>query len=96
MIKYCQTNLALELRTSLTRHVHELYMRNNNFYKAINLDARLGSSSDQLITTDIKKFSEALANLYSNLGKPVLDFAIFNYQLAKNIGRRGRLLDQLL
>jgi ATP-binding cassette subfamily D (ALD) long-chain fatty acid import protein len=30
-----------------------------------------------------------LASLYSNLGKPVLDIAIFNYQLAKSIGFYG-------
>lgn len=64
-------------------------MDNINYYKAINLDSRIGNSADQLITTDINKFCNAFASLYSNLGKPVLDLVIFNYQLMKNIGVRG-------
>lgn len=64
-------------------------MQKNNYYKAINLDNRIGNSADQLITTDINKFCDALASLYSNLGKPVLDIVIFNYQLVRSIGSRG-------
>ncbi|KAJ3226998.1 hypothetical protein HK099_003621 [Clydaea vesicula] len=64
-------------------------MGNNNYFKAINLDTRLGNTADQLITTDVKRFCDALASLYSNLGKPVLDIVIFNYQLVRNIGSRG-------
>jgi ATP-binding cassette subfamily D (ALD) long-chain fatty acid import protein len=63
-------------------------MSNNTYYKAINLDSRI-SGADQLITTDINKFCTALASLYSNLGKPVLDLLIFNYQLARSIGLYG-------
>lgn len=37
----------------------------------------------------MNRFCNALASLYSNLGKPVLDIIIFNYQLAKNIGMSG-------
>ena len=43
----------------------------------------------RLITTDINKFCNALATVYSNLGKPVLDLIIFNYQLARSIGVQG-------
>jgi len=89
MIKYCQSKLSIAVRTTLTKYLQDLYMSNNNYYKAINLDIRLGNSCDQLITTDVKRFADAAANLYSNLGKPVLDLVIFNYQLAKNIGTRG-------
>ncbi|KAI9103745.1 ABC transporter transmembrane region 2-domain-containing protein [Phlyctochytrium arcticum] len=88
MIRYLQSKLAIVLRTSLTRHVHDLYMENNTYYKAINLDNRI-DNADQLITTDISRFCTALASLYSNLGKPVLDMIIFNYQLARSIGHSG-------
>lgn len=57
-------------------------------YKAINLDSRI-DGADQLITTDINRFCTALANLYSNLGKPLLDIVIFNYQLSRSIGLGG-------
>jgi ATP-binding cassette, subfamily D (ALD), peroxisomal long-chain fatty acid import protein len=57
--------------------VHKVYMSNNTYYKAINLDNRI-DGADQLITTDINRFCSALANLYSNLGKPLLDIVIFS------------------
>jgi ATP-binding cassette subfamily D (ALD) long-chain fatty acid import protein len=88
MIRYLQSKLALGLRTTLTSHVHELYMSENTYYKAINLDNRI-DGADQLITTDINRFCSAFANLYSNLGKPILDILIFNYQLSRSIGMAG-------
>ncbi|KAJ3079292.1 hypothetical protein HK102_003876 [Quaeritorhiza haematococci] len=88
MIRYLQSKLAIALRTSLTRHVHELYMERNTYYKALNLDNRI-QGADQLITTDINRFCNAAASLYSNLGKPLLDIIIFNYQLARSIGLSG-------
>jgi ATP-binding cassette subfamily D (ALD) long-chain fatty acid import protein len=63
-------------------------MSNKTYYKAITLDNRI-DGADQLITTDINRFCTALANLYSNLGKPLLDIVIFNYQLARSIGYAG-------
>ncbi len=39
----------------------------------------------------MKRFCDALASLYSNLGKPVLDIVIFNYQLTRTIGVSGML-----
>ncbi|KAJ3312114.1 hypothetical protein HDV04_003368 [Boothiomyces sp. JEL0838] len=88
MIRYLQSKLAVALRTKLTKHVHDLYMSENTYYKAINLDNRI-DGADQLITTDINRFCTALANLYSNLGKPMLDIVIFNYQLGRSIGLSG-------
>lgn len=43
----------------------------------------------RFITTDIAKFCDTLASLYSNLAKPLLDTVIFNYQLMKSIGMAG-------
>jgi ATP-binding cassette subfamily D (ALD) long-chain fatty acid import protein len=40
----------------------------------------------RLICTDIAKFCDSLASLYSNLAKPILDLVIFSYQLTKSIG----------
>ncbi|KAJ3214390.1 hypothetical protein HDU67_001723 [Dinochytrium kinnereticum] len=90
MIKYLQSKLAINLRTELTQYVHKLYMENRTYYKAINLDNRI-DGADQLITTDINRFCNALASLYSNVGKPLLDLVIFNYQLARSIGFTGTL-----
>ncbi|KAJ1537283.1 hypothetical protein HK096_009535, partial [Nowakowskiella sp. JEL0078] len=88
MIRYCQSRLGIELRKSLTSYVHTLYLEKNVYYKAINLDNRI-EGLDQLITTDIEKFCNALASMYSNLGKPLLDMVIFNYQIFRTIGIAG-------
>lgn len=88
MIRYCQSKLAIALRTSLVKYVQDLYLSERTYYKAQNLDNRL-EGVDQLITTDITRWTNALSSLYSNLGKPILDIVIFNYQLGKNIGSTG-------
>ncbi|KAG0164622.1 hypothetical protein DFQ28_003375 [Apophysomyces sp. BC1034] len=89
MIRYMQSKLAIGFRTRLTRYVHDLYLdKEKTFYSAINLDGRI-QGADQYITTDVAKFCDTLASLYSNLAKPLLDTAIFNYQLIKSIGFIG-------
>ncbi|ORX52818.1 hypothetical protein DM01DRAFT_1306547 [Hesseltinella vesiculosa] len=89
MIRYLQSKLAIGFRTRLTRYVHDLYLdKDKTFYKAINLDNRI-QGIDQYLTTDIAKFCDTLAALYSNLAKPMLDTIIFNYQLTRSIGLAG-------
>ncbi|CAG8795878.1 5952_t:CDS:2, partial [Dentiscutata erythropus] len=91
MIRYLQSKLSIAFRTRLTRYVHDLYLnKENGYYKAINLDNRI-NGADQFITTDIARFCDGLASLYSNLGKPLLDTIIFNYQLTKSIGVAGMM-----
>ncbi|KAI8829901.1 ABC transporter transmembrane region 2-domain-containing protein [Chytriomyces cf. hyalinus JEL632] len=90
MIKYLQSKLAISLRTKMTQHIHKIYLEKKTYYKAINLDNRI-DGVDQLITTDVNKFCDSLASLYSNLGKPILDLIIFNYQLSRSIGPKGTL-----
>jgi ATP-binding cassette subfamily D (ALD) long-chain fatty acid import protein len=43
------------------------------------------------ITTDISRFCETLASLYSNVSKPTLDLLLFGVQLGRSIGRWGSL-----
>ncbi|KAI8357023.1 ABC transporter transmembrane region 2-domain-containing protein [Mortierella sp. GBAus27b] len=89
MIRYLQSKLSIAFRTRLTRYVHDLYLNDKiTYYKALNLDDRI-EGVDQYITTDIAKFCDSLAGLYSNLGKPILDTIIFNYQLMRSIGVSG-------
>ncbi|PWY97237.1 hypothetical protein BCV70DRAFT_167411 [Testicularia cyperi] len=91
MIRFLQSKLALGFRTRLTRYVHDLYLNDkSNFYRIINLDGRL-DAADQYITTDIARFCETLAALYSNVSKPVLDLIIFNYALSRSLGPMGIL-----
>ena len=43
----------------------------------------------RLITSDVSKFCDALAELYGNIGKPALDMYLFSTQLEQNLGDRG-------
>jgi ATP-binding cassette subfamily D (ALD) long-chain fatty acid import protein len=95
MLQYHQTRLALAYRTRLTNHVHEKYLDNMTFYTLSVLDDRI-KNADQLITVDIARFSNSLAELYSNLAKPVLDMVIYNYSLSKSVGGEGLFAMALL
>ncbi|PWN22936.1 putative peroxisomal half ABC transporter [Microstroma glucosiphilum] len=90
MIRYLQTKLAISFRTRMMRYIHDLYLNDGrNFYKVMNLDSRI-NGVDQFITSDVAQFCSALAALYSNISKPVLDMIVFNYQLASNLGWKGQ------
>jgi ATP-binding cassette subfamily D (ALD) long-chain fatty acid import protein len=65
------------------------------FYALGNLDDRI-KNADQLITVDVSKFSNSLAELYSNIAKPMLDMCIYNWQLSRNVGGEGLFAMALL
>ncbi|KIW63418.1 hypothetical protein PV04_10263 [Phialophora macrospora] len=95
MLQYHQTRLALAYRTRLTKHLHEKYLDNMTFYTLSALDDRV-KNADQLITVDVARFANSLAELYGNLAKPVLDMAIYNYSLSKSVGGEGLFAMALL
>jgi ATP-binding cassette subfamily D (ALD) long-chain fatty acid import protein len=72
MLAYHQAELALKYRTRLTQHIHDKYLSQLTFYGLTTLDDRI-KNPDQLIAVDVTKFSNSLAELYSNLAKPILD-----------------------
>jgi ATP-binding cassette subfamily D (ALD) long-chain fatty acid import protein len=67
-----QSALAMRYRTRLTEHIHDRYLSNLTFYTISALDDRI-RNPEQLIATDVAKFSDNLADLYSNLAKPIFD-----------------------
>ncbi|KAJ1829781.1 ATP-binding cassette long-chain fatty acid transporter pxa2 [Coemansia sp. RSA 2599] len=85
LLTYLQTALAIRFRQNLTEHVHKKYLSGNTYYAVGNLDDRV-RNADQLIAVDIRKFSDSLAELYSNLAKPTLDAFVYNVQLARSLG----------
>ncbi|KAB8300990.1 hypothetical protein EYC80_002914 [Monilinia laxa] len=95
MLSYHQCKLALQYRTRLTNYVHDRYLSNMTFYSLSALDDRI-KNADQLITVDVSKFANSLAELYGNLAKPALDMAIYNYSLSKTVGGEGLLFMSLL
>lgn len=95
MLQYHQTKLALQYRTRLTGHIHQKYLDNMTFYTLSALDDRV-KNADQLIAVDVSRFSNSLAELYSNLAKPILDMVVYNYSLSKSVGGEGLLAMALL
>lgn len=71
-LSYHQAELSLQYRTRLTQHIHDKYLSKLTFYGISALDDRI-KNPDQLIAVDVSKFSNSLAELYSNLAKPALD-----------------------
>ncbi|KAK2742467.1 hypothetical protein FQN57_005358 [Myotisia sp. PD_48] len=87
MIKFLKSKVSIAFRTRLTRYIHDLYLNDNlNYYKLSNLDGGVGQGADQFITQDLTLFCGAVASLYSSLGKPLVDLAVFNYQLYRSLG----------
>ncbi|KAK7100602.1 ATP-binding cassette sub-family D member 3-like [Littorina saxatilis] len=88
MLKYGLNELKLRFRTQLTRHLYDRYLRGFTFYKMSNLDNRI-ANADQLLTQDVEKFCDSVAELYSNLSKPILDVILYSVKLTGAIGAQG-------
>jgi hypothetical protein len=65
------------------------------FYSLSALDDRI-KNADQLITVDVSKFANSLAELYGNLAKPTLDMLIYNYSLSKSVGGEGQCFKTII
>ncbi|CAH0746978.1 unnamed protein product [Bemisia tabaci] len=85
VLKWSIGELKLRLRTRLTHHLYTDYLKGFTYYKMSNLDNRI-ANADQLLTTDVDKFCEMFADLYSNVCKPFLDIIIYVYRLTTHLG----------
>lgn len=94
-LSYHQTTLALAYRKRLTNYIHNKYLRQMTFYSLSALDDRI-KNADQLITVDVSKFSNSLADLYGNLAKPILDLIIYNWSLSRSVGGESLFAMSLL
>ncbi|XP_033636380.1 ATP-binding cassette sub-family D member 3-like isoform X2 [Asterias rubens] len=88
ILKYGLNELKLRFRTRLTTHLYEQYLKGFTYYKMSNLDNRI-ANADQLLTQDVERFCNSVAELYSNLSKPILDILIYVRELAATIGPQG-------
>ncbi|KAI0414061.1 hypothetical protein EKO27_g6809 [Xylaria grammica] len=95
MLSYHQAELSLKYRTRLTQHIHDKYLSKLTFYGISALDDRI-KNPDQVISVDVAKFSNSLAELYSNLAKPLLDMTIYTWSLSKSVGGEGVVFMSLL
>lgn len=96
-IKYLSKRIALNFRTNLVRYCHDLYMdsklvyyklqfNNNEPLSEYKLDPE---SFSQYVTQDIKRFTESLMNVFTDVGKPAVDLIFFAVYLRDNIGSLG-------
>ncbi|TGJ81400.1 hypothetical protein E0Z10_g7365 [Xylaria hypoxylon] len=95
MLSYHQAELSLKYRTRLTQYIHDKYLSKLTFYGISALDDRI-KNPDQVISVDVAKFSNSLAELYSNLAKPMLDMTIYTWSLSKSVGGEGVVFMSLL
>lgn len=85
ILKYSIGELKICLRTNMTRRLYDEYLKNFTYYRMTNLDNRI-ANADQLLTTDVDKFCESVADLYCNVAKPTLDIGIYVYRLTSSLG----------
>lgn len=91
-LHFVETLIALTLRDTLTRHIHEKYLSDNMFYKAsLSKGARM-DNLDQRITKDVAEFSQKVAFLYGHSFKPVLEFVLSLREASKDVGWNRPLL----
>ena len=88
VLKYGLVEMALCFRSQLTAHLYRDYLKGFTYYKISNLDNRI-SNADQLLTQDVDRFCQSIADLYSNISKPILDILIYAGKLAGAIGAQG-------
>uniref|UniRef100_A0A0A9X892 ATP-binding cassette sub-family D member 3 n=1 Tax=Lygus hesperus TaxID=30085 RepID=A0A0A9X892_LYGHE len=85
VLKWSIGELKLRLKTRLSHHLYDDYLKGFTYYQMSNLDNRI-ANADQLLTTDVDKFCEMFTDLYSNMCKPLLDIFIYVYRLTTNLG----------
>lgn len=97
VLKYSIGALKIQLRTNMTKRLYDDYLKNYTYYRITNLDNRI-ANADQLLTTDVDKFCEGVADLYCNTAKPILDISIYVYKLSTTLGggTPGLMLGYLL
>lgn len=85
VLKWSIGEMKLRLRTNLSLHLYQQYLKGFTYYQISNLDNRI-SNADQLLTTDIERFCDTVVDLYSNITKPMLDISMYLYRLTVNLG----------
>ncbi|KAL4721110.1 hypothetical protein ACJJTC_005657 [Scirpophaga incertulas] len=85
VLKWSIGEAKLRIRTNLSLHLYQQYLKGFTYYQVTNLDNRI-SNADQVLTTDVDKFCDTVIDLYSNISKPLLDIGIYLYRLTTNLG----------
>lgn len=89
-IKYFTDKLSLRIRYNLSRQLYEKYMNNMTFYYLTQKKNSNGEEEDQdnfenidqLLTSDVDKFSSSIVEVYNNLSKPILDIILLVHRMS--------------
>lgn len=87
-LSYFTNRLALQFRTRLVHHFHDIYCSEMMYYKVSNIDSRI-ENADQALTETLTLWGRSLSELYTNLTKPLLDIVLFSRKLAELMGWSG-------
>jgi len=90
LLRYGLDEMSLRFRSNLNNYLYSQYLSGFTYYKVSNLDSRI-ANADQLLTQDVHKFCCSVAELYSNISKPILDIIIYARKLSGAIGIQGPL-----
>eukprot|EP01088_Endostelium_zonatum_P010665 TRINITY_DN241_c0_g2_i1.p1 TRINITY_DN241_c0_g2~~TRINITY_DN241_c0_g2_i1.p1 ORF type:complete len:688 (+),score=142.14 TRINITY_DN241_c0_g2_i1:94-2157(+) len=90
LLRYGLDEMSLRFRSNLNHYLYSQYLSGFTYYKVSNLDSRI-ANADQLLTQDVHKFCCSVAELYSNISKPILDIIIYARKLSGAIGIQGPL-----
>lgn len=93
-LTYYNNMLGVYFRQNLTLYFQKEYLKSMCFYQITNLDTRI-ANPDQIFSSDIELWSNAVANLYSNISKPLLDLVLMARKLAETMGYQGPTLMML-
>jgi len=87
-LKYTLEELKLRFRKRLSLYLYDQYLKGFTYYQVNTLDSRI-ANIDQLLAQDVEKFCTSVADLYSNVSKPILDIIIYARKLTGSIGASG-------
>lgn len=87
-LRHFTARLALGWRIRLTKHLLEIYMKNNAFYKVFNMSSK-NVDADQRLTNDLEKLTTDLSGLVTGMVKPSVDILWFTWRMKTLTGRRG-------
>ena len=68
VLKYSVSQLRLSLRYKLSQHLYQSYISGLVYYRINVFDVNL-QNLDQLLTSDIEKFSNTITDVYTNISK---------------------------
>eukprot|EP00659_Diplonema_papillatum_P002204 gene2204-3396_t len=87
-LKYTQDVVALKMRKNLSTHVNQLFLSNENFYKATQFPPRL-DHPERVLTAAVEQYCDQVAKIYCHCIKPCMDVTTYTVSLAKTVGWQG-------